>query len=335
MMKKNTIKREKEMANVTVMTVFESVIKTKIEAIGTAVSNESVDIKSNVTELVQSIHFNDCDHVKKGQLLVQLNIDKKQAEKKQIEALLQEQDRELKRFQQLKEKKVIQTRDYDTQYSSWLKAKAQLEKINAELKDSSITAPFDGFLGLRQVSVGALITSGTVVTTLDDISKIKVDFIIPEKYNLLVHEHETITAKSVAGPGTKFTGEILAIVPRVSQQSRSISVRGVIDNTSLLLRPGMMLKISLKLKDRTGIKIPERAVLSAGERHFVYIVKDGKILQNYVNTGDLSNGFIEITKGLKIGDKVVTGGVSKIKNNMKINVINDETDSIKSKINKK
>lgn len=328
--KKQNVKKSPE--SVAVMTVFESDIKTKLESIGTAVSNESVDIKSTVTELVESIHFSDCEHVKKGQLLVQLKLDKKNAEKKQIDALLQEQERELKRLEQLKTKKLIQTRDYDTQYSSWLKAKAQSEQIEAEIKECSIVAPFDGFLGIRQVSVGALVTSGTVIATLDDISKLKVDFTVPEKYNLLLTPKAKITATSVAVPDTKISGEILAIVPRVSQQSRSVSVRGILDNANFVLRPGMMLKISIQLENRVGIKIPEKAVSSIGEKHFVYVIKDGKSILQYVTIGKSSNGFIEITKGLNVDDKIITDGVEKAHDKSAVNIVRDDTESIRQQL---
>lgn len=328
MTRKTSVKLQKRPESVAIMTVFEGAIKTTLESIGTAVSNESVDLKSTVTELVESIHFSDCEHVKKGQLLVQLKIDKKNAEKKQIEALLQEQDRELKRLKPLKDKKLIQTRDFDTQYSAWLKAKAQLEQIEAEIKESSIVAPFDGFLGIRQVSVGALVTSGTVIATLDDISKLKIDFTVPEKYNLLLAPQSKIFATSVAVPKTKFEGEVLAIVPRVSPETRSVSVRGVIDNSKFLLRPGMMLKININLNDRTGIRVPEKAVSSLGEKHFVFLVREGKAVQQYVITGNQEDGFIEIRKGLKVGDKIVTDGVGRVKDKSEVSIVRDDTQGI-------
>lgn len=333
-MNNRDVKKEKRIASVAVMTVFETDIKTSLESIGNTVSNESIDIKANVTELVKSIHFTDCEYVKKGQLLVQLNVDKKNAEKKQIEALVQEQERELKRLEQLKAKQLIQTREFDTQYSALLKAKAQLEKINAELRDSSIVAPFDGFLGIRQVSVGALVTSGTTITTLDDTSKLKVDFVLPEKYNLLLTPKATITAKTVAVPGVKFSGEILAIAPRVSQLSRSISVRGIIDNSKFLLRPGMMLKVSIRLKNRRGIMIPERAILSIGDKHYVFVLRKGRAVQKYITIGDRKNGFVEIQKGLQIGEQIVSDGVSKVKSNTKPNIVRDDTIIVKEQLGK-
>jgi membrane fusion protein (multidrug efflux system) len=298
---------------VSVMTVSKVSAETVLKAIGTAVSNESVDIMSNVTQSVVSVHFSDCEQVKKGQLLVQLNIDKKIAEKKQAEINLTEQEREFKRLEVLKEKKVVSVKDYDIQKTKMLDAQAKLDAINADIKESSISAPFDGILGIRKVSVGALLTPGSVVTTIDDVDKLKIDFTLPEKYSLLLEPNLKIIAKSDATEGKKFEGNILAVVPRVSAISRSISVRGIIDNKEHLLKPGMMLKISVKLKDREVIRIPEKALASIGEKHYVFVLDESgsspTVKREYVEIGERESGYIEVKKGLRIGEKIITEGL--------------------------
>lgn len=321
--------------SVTTLTVSPSKISTVLESIGTAVSNECVDIKSNVTEKVESVHFSDCEYVKQGQVLVQLNIKKKLAEKKQIEAEVQLQEREVKRLSALKSKKVIQTRDYDNQCSALSKAEAQLEKVNAEIEESTISAPFEGFLGMRQISPGALVTSGTIITTLDDVKKLKVDFSVPEKYNSLITPHSKITATSTAVPDQKFTGEISAVVPRVSMTSRSISVRGIINNSNLKLRPGMMLQIMIPLKDKEGIRIPERAISSIGEKHFVFVVNGNKVEQRFVKTGDQTQGIVEIISGLEVGEKIVNDGIIKLSNGSEIVIEKDDTEEFRELLKQK
>ncbi|MDR0581067.1 MAG: efflux RND transporter periplasmic adaptor subunit [Holosporaceae bacterium] len=317
---------DKKAAAVSVMRVFKSNAITNLKAIGTATSNEFVDITSNVTQRISSIHFNDCEYVKKGQLLVQLNVDKKIAEKKQAEINLLEQQRELHRLEVLKQKKVVPEKDYDIQKTKLLNAQAKLDEINADISDSSIVAPFDGILGIRQVSVGALLTPGSIVTTIDDIDKLKVDFTLPEKYSLLLKPNLKITAKCVAMAEKKFEGNILAIVPRISTTSRSISVRALIDNGNRLLKPGMMLKISIRLKGREAIRIPERALSSIGERHYVFWLSDSnRVKLQYVTIGERKNGFVEIEKNLKSGDRIITDGVNKLSDNELITIMKDET----------
>lgn len=326
---------DKKAAAVSVMAVFKSNATTILKAIGSATSNEFVDITSNVTQRVSSIHFNDCEYVKKGQLLIQLNIDKKIAEKKQAKINLLEQQRELHRLEALKQKKIIPEKDYDIQKTRLLNAQAKLDEINADIRDSSIVAPFDGILGIRKVSVGALLTPGNVVTTIDDIDKLKVDFTLPEKYSLLLKPGLKITAKCIATAEKKFEGDILAVVPRVSAVSRSISVRALIDNRDRLLKPGMMLKISIRLKDRETIRIPERALSSIGERHYVFLLlNSNRVKLQYVTIGEREDGFVEIEKNLKSGDKIVIDGVNKLSDNELVTVVRDETAELIQIINK-
>jgi membrane fusion protein (multidrug efflux system) len=329
------IAKDKSKPFVSTMTISKSRINTSLKSIGTAVSRESVDIMSNVTQKVVSIHFSDCEYVKQGQLLVQLNTDKKTAEKKQAEINLLEQQRELNRLETLKKKKVVSEKDYDTQKTKLLSAQAKLDEINAELKESSIIAPFDGVLGIRKISVGALLTPGSVIATIDDIDKLNIDFTIPEKYSPLLEPNLKITAKSIAFADKKFEGNILAVVPRLSTISRSISVRGVIDNKEHLLKPGMMLKISIKLKDREIIRVPEKAVLSIGEKHYVFLLNNESKVVNrqYVTIGQREDMFVEIQKGLNIGDKIIIEGVNKLSDGDSVSVSQDETDSMIKNMN--
>ncbi|MDR2158188.1 MAG: efflux RND transporter periplasmic adaptor subunit [Holosporaceae bacterium] len=329
----NTLK--KTQPSVSAMTVSKYNLETMLKSIGTAVSNESVDITSTVSQKVVSIHFSDCEYVKKGQLLVQLNIEKKIAEKKQAEINLLEQRRELNRLESLRKKKIVSGKEYDVQSTKLLDAQAKLDGINVEIKESSIVAPFDGILGIRKVSVGALLTPGSVVTTIDDIDKLKVDFTLPEKYSMLLKPNLKIVAKSVALKGKKFEGDILAIDPRVSTISRSIGVRGIIDNKDHLIKPGMMLKISIKLKNRETICIPEKSLFSIGEKRYVFMLTDnGRIKRRYVTTGERDNGFVEIEKGLNVGDKIITDGGNKLSDDDSVNVVKDETEEFSQIINK-
>ncbi|MDR2782112.1 MAG: efflux RND transporter periplasmic adaptor subunit [Holosporaceae bacterium] len=317
--------KKKAFTAVSVMTVSKTNVATILKSIGTAVSNESVDIMSNVTQPVVSVHFSDCEQVKKGQLLVQLNVDKKIAEKKQAEINLLEQQRELNRLEILKKKKVISEKDYDIQKTKMLDAQAKLDAINADIRESSIVAPFDGILGIRKVSVGALLTTGSIVTTIDDIDKLKIDFTLPEKYSLLLKPNLKIVAKNDALQEKKFEGDILAIVPRVSTISRSISVRGIIDNKEHFLKPGMMLKISIKLMDREVIRVPEKALSSIGEKHFVFILSnENKVKRRYVSIEERENGFVEIEKGLEVGEKIISDGLNKLSDGDSVLVVKDE-----------
>ncbi|MDR1551799.1 MAG: efflux RND transporter periplasmic adaptor subunit [Holosporaceae bacterium] len=326
--KSNKTPKGKLLPAVTTMIVSKTRSLTSLKSIGTAVSDESVDIRSTVTQKIESIHFMDGEQVKKGQLLLQLNVDKRNAELKQAEISLQEQQRELKRLELLKDKHVVSEKDYDLQKTKLLNAKAQVEILKVETEGSSIRAPFDGVLGARRVSIGALITPDTSITTIDAIDRIKIDFTLPEKYSPLLNTSLKITAKNVAIKDKKFMGDVLAIIPCVSPVSRSISVRGIIDNSDHLIRPGMMLKISVKLGEREVIFVPEKAVANIGERHFVFVVgPNDTAKRRYVNIGERATGFVEIEDGLKVGDRVIVDGLSKLSDNDRVSIVKDETDS--------
>lgn len=322
--KHNSVKNKDNTRYVTVSEISLSSIHTSLESIGNAIANESVDIAANITERVTDIFFSDCEYVTKGQKLVQLNLERKLAEKEQIVANLQEQERELARLKKLNQQKLIQTREYDTQYSAWLKARAALAEIEAKIKERTICAPFDGFLGIRKISIGAMVAPGTIITTLDDIKKIKVDFPLPEKYSLAIALNQPIIATSIAIPNVEFHGTISAISPRVSSISRNIMIRGIINNDNQLLRPGMMLKIKIQLNDRIGIQIPEKSLSSIGEKYFVFILNGDKVEQRFVSIGEQKNGMIEIIKGLNVGEKIVVDGVAKLMNGMKIKIANEQ-----------
>lgn len=296
-------------------------MQTVLEFIGTAVSNESVDITSSITQKVSKINFSDCDLVKKGDVLVQLNVEKQKAVQKQAEINLLEQERELARLSTLKNKKIIAEKEYDAQNTKLQDAQAKLDEIKEEIKEGTIVAPFDGMLGIRKISVGSLLTPTTVITTIDDIKKIKVDFPVPEKYLSLINTNCKISATSIAVPGKQFFGSVQAISPRISPISRSISVRGIIENEKYLLRPGMMLNVTIQMQDRDAVMIPEASVFNIGEKHFVYVLGEGnKVKQTEIEIGQRQKSLVEVTNGLKKEDTIVIDGIVKISDGDVVNI---------------
>ena len=321
--------KHKPQVSVKIGQVTESKIHTVLEFIGTAVSNESVDITSSVAQKVMEINFSDCDFVKKGDVLVRQNIDKQLAVKKQAEINLNEQKRELARITTLKKRKAIADKEFDLQNTRVQDALAKLAEVEEEIRERTIVAPFDGMLGLRKISVGALLSPGTVITTIDDIKKIKVDFSVPEKYLSLITKGCKIEATSIALPNKKFFGTVQAISPRISATSRSMTVRGIIENDNYLLRSGMMLNVTIEMQDRNAIQIQESAVLNVGEKHYVYVVDSKNMVrQKEIEIGERRDHLVEVTKGLTSSDKIIIDGVVKISDG-DIVKISEDMDTIK------
>lgn len=307
------IKSKKSLAAYTVGVAELSEISDSIEALGTVISDESVTITSSVTKKVIDVGFKDGEYVHKGDLLVKLDASQEEADEKRLELNLAEQQREFNRLLPLHKNGVVSSKEYETQHTRVLTAQTELDLMRAKIKEMYITAPFDGILGMRSVSIGSLVSAGTVITTIDAIKTVKVDFSIPEKYVLQVKSGYVIEARSEASVNHVFKGEVIAVSPRVDEMSHNVSVRGQFDNTELLLRPGMLLKLRLPLNTRMGICVTETAILTIGGDQYVYKIENGKPVQHKVKIGSRFFGKVEILEGLSPGDQYVTDGIISLK----------------------
>jgi len=182
-----------------------------------------------------------------------------------------------------------------------------------------IAAPFDGVLGLRQVSPGSLVTPGTVITTLDDVSRIKLDFSVPERNLSALATGQAIIATSDAFPGEQFRGAITSVGSRVDPVSRSLAARAEFDNPDNKLRQGMLLEVQLQQASRQALQVPELSLQQVGQQAFVFVVgADDKVAQVPVRIGARRPGWVEILGGVKAGDRVVVDGIVKLKPGAKI-----------------
>lgn len=311
----DTMPVEKKQNNVPAISTSKaafSEIVDSIQSIGSVVSNESVNITSTVTKKVVEVNFLDGEYVKKGDLLVRLDSSLEDAEEKRLELNLNEQEREFERLKPLKKTGVASEKVYETQMTKMLSARAELEAVRAKINETYITAPFDGILGMRSVSVGSLVTAGTLITTIDSIKTVKVDFSVPEKYVLKVKLGNKITATSEASKDRKFFGQIIAVSPRIDDVSHNVLIRGNFDNDDLLLRPGMILKLDILLEKRRGICVPETALLNVGDKQFIFKIVNGKPYKSNVTVGSRFFGQVEIISGLCEGEEYVTDGIISI-----------------------
>jgi membrane fusion protein (multidrug efflux system) len=199
---------------------------------------------------------------------------------------------------------------------------AQREVAQENLNKTFITAPFSGKLGLRQVSLGAYVKPGDVLTTLDDIKTIKVDFSISERHLPSVNEGQTVFAESVAYPGVQFEGTITNVNSRIDPATRSFSIRTKIDNAAEQLRPGMLLTITLQKRVLNTLVIDEKALVPDHEDQFVFKVVDGKAVKTKVIIGERRPGKVQILEGVAIGDEVVVQGTLRIRDGSELRVLN-------------
>lgn len=299
----------------------------RIEAIGTAYANEAISITSTVTERISKIFFENGATVKKGDMLVQLESTEEQAQLDEARINLAEQKREFARVKSLRDKKVVAEQAFDTQKSAVELAEARLAATQAQLQDRSITAPFPGVLGIRTVSPGALVSPGTVITTLDDLNIIKAEFAIPETFLPDLATGQEIEASSISWPDLKFQGTVSSIDSRIDAVTRAVRVQAKIPNTEMKLRAGMLLTIELIGHPRDEIGIPEKAVLAYAEKQYVFVVnKDLTVTRREIRPGIRNAGVVEILNGLEPGEVIVTEGLMSLRDGAKVKTV-DSSDA--------
>ncbi|SDD54536.1 efflux RND transporter periplasmic adaptor subunit [Aquimonas voraii] len=291
----------------------------QIEALGTAQASESVTLTAKVTETVDAVKFEDGDRVAAGDILVDLSGRAEVANLEEAQATFKEAQQQYERLVGLVENGTVPRSQLDSQIAARDAARARVETIRARLADRVITAPFAGVLGFRQVSPGTLVTPGTPIATLDDISVIKLDFAVPETFLSAVAAGQTVRARSAAYPGQEFTGVVATVGSRVDPVSRAVMVRADFENPQLLLRPGMLLTVRVEKPAREAIVIPELALLQVGSQSFVYRVgAEGAVERANVRAGARRRGEVEIVEGLAVGERIVVEGTVKLRPGVRV-----------------
>jgi membrane fusion protein (multidrug efflux system) len=292
-----------------------------IEALGTAIANESVTITAQVTDTVQAINFDDGDEVQAGQILVQLNNKEENARINELKASIDEAKRQYARIVNLRQSSAASEQLLDEQQAKVKALEAQLAIAQAQRDDLQIRAPFSGLLGLRKISKGALIRPADTITTLDDISVIKVDFSVAENHLASLAINQKITATSAAYPEESFDGRITHIDTRLDPVSRAIGVRAHIENKDKRLRPGMLLTIVVEKRVLNTLVLPEKTLVPVQDKQFVYVVEDNKAKQREVTIGERRPGKVQILSGLNEGDEVISEGTLRVRDQSPVTVL--------------
>lgn len=297
----------------------------EIKALGTTKAYESVDITAQSTEVITRIRFKDGQLVDEGDVLVTLEQQEERAQLMAAELQQAEHMRELERQEVLLKSKAAAKRDYDERLTLLKIAEQQVEEAKAKVKDRTIHAPFDGVVGLRRLSEGALVQPGTLITTLDNIDRIKLDFSIPSVHLATLEKGMKIKATSEAFGENAFDGRIRAINPRVDPVTRSVMVRAILPNDSNMLKPGLLMHVNIQKERRVVVVIPEECVFQKERKHFVYAVnmEDKTAHIREVEIGKRFPGKVEITSGLEPGEHIVFRGIHKVQPGQKVQITNE------------
>jgi membrane fusion protein, multidrug efflux system len=312
--KGNKIAKNKSAVQVNAKIVSFSSFSNNISLSGTIDPNESVQIQSEVSGLVESIHFTEGSQVQKGQLLFKINdleLRAQLAQAKSQEILVTENYR---RAKLLLEKQAISQEEYEIAYAEYETAKSQSQLIQAQITKTRIVAPFSGRVGLRNISKGAYVAPSMVLTQLVDAKEVKVNFSVPEKYASQVLPNSEITF-AMNGSDKKFKAKVYAVEPNVDASTRTLQLRALASNTDGALIPGSFVTVQLPLNDiENAILIPTESIIPIQNGKKVFIQKNGVAQDVIVETATRTEKEILILSGLNKGDTLLTSGVMSLRN---------------------
>ncbi len=302
------------------MVVTPSKLDNVVVVTGSVQANESLELKSETAGKITRIYFMEGKAVKKGELLVQVNDEEISAQltKQRFNKKLNE-DIEF-RQRKLLEKDAISQEEYDNALNQLNTSIADISLLEAQLDKTKIRAPFDGIIGLRYVSEGALITTSTPIANLYSISPAKIEFAIPGRYSMQVKSGQRIKF-TVESDTSIFVGEVYAVEPQIDANTRTIKIRAIAENTKGLLLPGQFVKVELILGSTpNAILVPTEAVIPELNGHKVFISNNGKAKEVPVQTGIRSNLNLEIVSGLSPRDTLITTGILQLRDGLDIQI---------------
>jgi membrane fusion protein (multidrug efflux system) len=284
-----------------------------IEAVGTTRANESVEITSKQSNTITAIRFEEGKDVERGAVLVQMDDAAAQADLEVAQAALVRSRSQFERSRDLASRQALSAADLEQVEATLKGDTARVAAAKVRVDDTVIRAPFAGRTGFRHVSVGGLVSPGTKITTLDDISVIKLDFTVPETSLFLLRRGLPVIASTSGLPGRVFKGEVTNIESRVDPVTRSIMVRAELPNPDRVLRQGMFMTVSLQGDIVPTLLVPEEAIVPERGRTYVFVVRDGAVERREVRTGKRRPGDVEILEGVEENERVVIEGTQNIR----------------------
>ncbi len=305
---------------VEVTTAGAGTMRERIEAVGTTLARQAVDIVALSAGRVAEIALRPGQRVDAGTVLVRLDDRMEQAAVAEAQAALREADLALERARKLRTGNTVAQATVDQLQAAFDGAQARVAAAEKQLADRTVRAPFAGVVGMRRIDVGARVDNDTVLTTLDDLAELEIEFSAPEIYFGRVRRGQPVSATSAAFAGRSFEGRIATIDTRVGQISRAFRVRAVIPNPDLVLPAGMFMHVAVVLEERPAVLIPEQAVLAEGDSTYVFKVQDAQAARQEVRLGQREAGTVEVLDGLAVGDVVVQSGLQRLRDGIAVKV---------------
>lgn len=299
-------------------------ITSTVNASGTLLSNEEVEIRPELSARVVGIYFKEGTKVSKGQLLLKLDDADLRAQLKKLTAQKSLSQKNVERLAELRKINGVSQQELDAAQTQGKAFDADIEAVETQIRKAEIRAPFSGQIGLTDISEGTYVTPQTLVATLQQTHPLKVDFSIAEKYAQLLKTGSTLHF-TVDGHSDTFSAEVYAIEPKIDIQTRTIRVRARTPNPEGRLVPGMFAGISLGIDSRKGaVMVPSHALIPVARGKQLIVSRGGKAEFVPVQTGLRNASLVEITSGIKAGDTIVTTGLMQMRPGDNIKVLKTE-----------
>lgn len=291
-----------------------------IEVPGSIIANEGTEIHPEVSGRIVALNVAEGKYVSRGTLLVKLYDGDLQAQLKKVMVQLDIAKKTEERQAQLLKIQGISQQDYDLSLLQVNNLKADIDIIRTSISKTEIRAPFSGKLGLKNISPGAYVTPVTIIAVINQVDQLKLDFTIPEKYTSQVRIGQIVTF-SYEGSSAKFNAKVSATEASVSENTRSLSVRAIVQNKDAGLLPGAFAKVQLQFDPNpNAILIPTQAILPQARGKKVIVYENGVAKFKDVETGIRDSARVQITKGLQPGDTIITTGLLSIRPEGKIEI---------------
>ncbi|HEX8268569.1 MAG TPA: efflux RND transporter periplasmic adaptor subunit [Flavobacterium sp.] len=280
---------------------------------GSLEANEQIDIRSEVSGIVENINFNEGSMVSKGQVLFKVNDVELRAELAKAKTAERLASENARRAKLLLEKEAISREEYDVANADYQSARAQSQLINAQLAKTTVRAPFAGRVGLRYISKGTYVTPTTPIAKLINTSQLKITFSIPEKYATQMKIGSSLTF-TTSGSNDEHTAKIYAVEPEIEVATRTLKMRAIANNNDGKLLPGTFANVMLPLQKITdALLVPSEALIPIQNGKKIFVAENGKAKEIVVETGARTAKDVLVTEGLKAGDTILTSGVMSLK----------------------
>src|SRR5690554_2145648 len=288
---------------------------------GNGIPNEALELRAGTSGLVTEITYKEGEVVKKGTQLVYLNDDELTAQKDRLNYTRKLYEGQENRQKQLLEREAISQEEYDIVLNQFNTNVADINLIDALIRQTVIRAPFDGVIGLRQISEGSVITPADIIVNVVNIDPIKIDFSIPERYANIVKQGSRITFTNAAVEGES-VGQVYAIAPNIDAATRTLQLRAISPNKDRKFLPGMFVGVKLNLNvNEEALMVPAESLIPELDGYKVFVANGDNVIEEVkVSIGIRTERAVQVTDGLKAGDLVLTTGVIQAKPGMAVNI---------------